>query len=214
MIRLLIAANHTLTRTGIRSLLAGRADIQVVGEARDGIEALQLIQQHQPDVVLMDIPMPMMNGLETARRAKAQFPDVRVVIISMHTDEEYVLRALRVGAEAYLTNDAVGSELENAILSVLRGETYVCHAVSRVLVNYVRRTARELQPIERLTRRQREVLQLIAEGKTTREIAQILGISVKTVETHRSRLMEELDLHDVAGVVRYAIRSGVIEPHK
>lgn len=214
MIRLLIAANHTLTRTGIRSLLAGRADIQVVGEARDGIEALQLIQQHQPDVVLMDIPMPMMNGLETARHAKAQFPDVRVVIISMHTDEEYVLRALRVGAEAYLTNDAVGSELENAILSVLRGETYVCRAVSRVLVNYVRRTARELQPIERLTRRQREVLQLIAEGKTTREIAQILGISVKTVETHRSRLMEELDLHDVAGVVRYAIRSGVIEPHK
>lgn len=213
MIRILIAANHTLTRSDIRSLLAGRPDIQVVGEARDGIEALQLIQQHQPDVVLMDIPMPMMNGLETARRAKAQFPDVRVVIISMYTNEEFVLRALRVGAEAYLANDAGGLELENAILSVVRGETYVCPKVSRVLVNYVRRTARELQPIERLTRRQREVLQLIAEGKTTKEIAQILGISVKTVETHRSRLMEELDLHDVAGVVRYAIRSGVIEPH-
>jgi DNA-binding NarL/FixJ family response regulator len=130
----------------------------------------------------MDIPMPMMNGLETARREKAQFPHVRVVTISIYTNEEYVLRALRVGAEAYLANDVGGSELENAILSVVRGETYVSPAVSRVLVNYVRRTARELQPIERLTRRQREVLQLIAEGKTTREIAQILGISVKTVE--------------------------------
>lgn len=203
-----------LTRTDIRSLLAGQADIQVVGEARNGIEALQLIQQHQPDVVLMDIPMPLMNGLETARRAKAQFPGVRVVIISTYTNEEYVLRALRVGAEAYLANDAGGSELENAILSVVRGETYVSPAVSRILVNYFCRTARELRPIERVTRRQGEVLQLIAEGKTTREIAQILGISVKTVETHRGRLMEKLDLHDVAGVVRYAIRSGVIEPHK
>ncbi len=214
MIRILIADNDTLMRAGIRSLLAGRPDIQIVGEARDGRGALEIIRQCHPDVALMSIDMPMMSGLEATALAKAEFPDVRVLIMSTSSDEEQILRALRAGAAGYIVKDAGVLEFENAIQSAARGESHVCASAARVLTNYVRRTLREPQPLMHLTRRQREVLLLIAEGKKTKEIGQILGISAKTVETHRTRLMDELDLHDVAALVRYAIRAGVIEPHQ
>lgn len=208
MIQVLIAAHLTSRHEEIRSRLASRVGIQVVGETDNGSEALRLIQHCHPDVFLTDISVPMMNGLAAAKGVKEAFPDVHVIIL-MSAEEEYVLRALKVGAEGYLQDDASGSELERAILSVARGETYLCSVVSRVLVNYVRRTAGPLQPIESLSRRQRKVLQLIAGGKTTKDMARILGISVKTVETHRDRLMGGLHLHDIAGLVRYAILSGV-----
>jgi DNA-binding NarL/FixJ family response regulator len=213
MIRVLIADDHTLLRTGVRSILLRHDDIEIVGETSDGAEALRLIQEQQPDVVLMDIMMPAMNGLEATARVSAEFPKVRVLILSMHANEEYVLGALRAGAAGYLVKDTSVTELVNAIVSVARGETYLSPSVLQAVTDYVRRTGR--QPSEEpLTARQREVLKFIAEGKSTKQIAQTLGISVKTVETHRTSLMKELDLHDVASVVRFAIRAGVIEPHK
>ncbi len=211
MIRVLIADNHQILRAGVRALLTRREDIEIAGEANDGIEALRLIEECHPDVVLMDISMPMMNGLEATARASAEFPKTRVLMLSMHANEEYVLGALRAGAAGYLVKEASVAELENAIISVARGGTYLSAPVSKVVADYVRRTGRRPSH-ERLTRRQREVLKLIAEGKSTRQMARILNISVKTVETHRARLMDELDVHDIAALVRYAIRAGVIEP--
>lgn len=213
MIRVLIADDHLLLRAGVRSILVRHSSIEIVGEASDGAEVLRLVQEHHPDVVLMDILMPRMNGLEATARVSAEFPKSRVLILSMHANEEYVLEALRAGAAGFLVKDASVRELVNAIVSVARGETYLSPSVLQAVTNYVRRTGR--QPSEQpLTSRQREVLKLIAEGRPTKEIAQILGISVKTAETHRTRLMEKLDLHDVAALVRFAIRAGVIEPDK
>lgn len=213
MIRVLIADDHTLLRAGVRSILARHDEIEIVAETSDGADALRLVQEHQPDVVLMDIVMPAMNGLEATARVSAEFPKSRVLILSMHENEEYVLGALRAGAAGYLVKDASVTELVNAIVSVARGETYLSPAVLKAVTDYVRRTGRE--PAEEpLTGRQREVLKLIADGKSTKQIAQTLGISVKTAETHRTRLMKELDLHDIASLVRFAIRAGVIEPHQ
>lgn len=218
-IRVLLADDHALVRSGIRALLNGLSEIQVVAEANDGHEALRLTQAHRPDIVLMDIAMTGMNGLEATTRMAKDFPGVRVIILSMHTSEEYVLQALRAGAAGYLLKDAGIVELELAIQSVARGETYLSPPVSKhVISDYIRRvggdTGIELSsdrsPLERLTLRQREILQLIAEGHTTQEIAQKLAISVKTVETHRMQLMERLDIHDVAGLVRFAIRVGLV----
>lgn len=209
MIRVLVATSLTSRRKDVRSLLARLKEIRVVGGSDYDIEALRLIQRHQPDVVLIDIPVPMMNGLATAMRAKALFPDLHVVITLMHVNAEHVLRALKIGAEGYLDFDADKSEFGDAILRVGRGSTYLCSSVSRVLVSYVHRTARELLPLDALTVRQREVLQLIADGNSTKGIARILGVSVKTVETHRFRLMTGLNLHSIAELVRYAILSGV-----
>lgn len=217
-IRLLLADDHTLVRGGIRALLNELGQVEVIAEASDGREALSLIESHQPDIVLMDIAMSGMNGLEATMRVTRDFPDIRVVILSMHTNEEYVLQALRSGAVGYLLKDAGISELEIAIEAVSRGETYLSPPVSKhVITDYVRRVgadAREnldSQPtLERLTMRQREILQLIAEGYTTQEMATLLNISVKTVETHRMQLMDRLDIHDIAGLVRFAIRVGLI----
>lgn len=217
-IRLLLADDHTLVRGGIRALLNELEQVEVIAEANDGREALSLIESHRPDIVLMDIAMSGMNGLEATMRVTRDFPDIRVVILSMHTNEEYVLQALRSGAVGYLLKDAGISELEIAIEAVSRGETYLSPPVSKhVISDYIRRVgadAREnldSQPtLERLTMRQREILQLIAEGYTTQEIATLLNISVKTVETHRMQLMDRLDIHDIAGLVRFAIRVGLI----
>ena len=214
-IRVLLADDHALVRAGIRSLLQTFQDIEVVAETGDGQEALTLIEQHRPDVVLMDIAMPGMNGLEVAARVAKDLPGVRVIILSMHNNEEYVLQALRAGSKGYLLKDAATAELEVAIKAAVRGETYLSPVVSKhVIGDYVRRVGGEASSLEQLTPRQREVLQLIAEGRTTKEIAQILNISVKTVETHRAQLMERLDIHDVAGLVRYAIRVGVVSPDR
>lgn len=217
-IRLLLADDHTLVRGGIRALLNSIEGIEVIAEASDGREALELIETHQPDIVLMDIAMSGMNGLEATMRVQRDHPEVKVIVLSMHTNEEYVLQALQAGAAGYLLKDAGIAELEIAVEAVSRGETYLSPPISKqVISNYVRRVGAdadredsEIPPLERLTMRQREILQLIAEGHTTQEIAGILNISVKTVETHRMQLMDRLDIHDIAGLVRFAIRVGLI----
>lgn len=213
LIRVLLADNHTLVRAGLRALLQNIEGIQVVAEAGDGREALHLIAVHQPDLVLMDIAMPEMNGLEATAHVVKEFPQVRVIILSMHANEEYVLQALRSGAMGYVLKDAGISELELAVRAIVRGETYLSPAVSKhVVADYVRRVSSEPSSLEQLTSRQREILQLIAEGRTTKEIADLLYVSVKTVETHRLQLMKRLNIHDVAGLVRYAIRMGLVLP--
>lgn len=210
VIRVLLAEDHTLVRAGIRALLQNIEGVEVVGEAGDGREALHLIDVHRPDVVFMDIAMAGLNGLDATARAAREYPEVRIVMLSMHANEEYVLQALRAGAVGYLLKDAGTTELELAVRAVARGETYLSPAVSKhVVADYVRRVGGGTNSLERLTPRQREVLQLIAEGHTTQNIARTLNISVKTVETHRSQLMERLDIHDIAGLVRYAIRVGL-----
>jgi DNA-binding NarL/FixJ family response regulator len=211
-VRVLLVDDHTLVRAGLRHLLEQIPAVQVVAEAGDGREALSLMTAHHPDVVLMDLSMPGMNGLEAARRASKLFPKMRVLILSMHESEEHVWQALRAGAAGYLLKGAEVAELELAIKALSRGDTYLSPPISnQVIANYLQRTGHVGKEQERLTPRQREVLQLIAEGRTTRRIAAALNISVKTVETHRAQLMERLGVHDVAGLIRYAIRIGLIE---
>jgi DNA-binding NarL/FixJ family response regulator len=212
--RVLIADDHTLVRAGIRALLEKLPDVQVVAEASDGRDALQLVRTHQPDVVLMDIAMPGLNGLEATRRMVKEFPRANVLILSMHASEEYVWQALNSGASGYLLKGAELAELALAIKAVTRGDTYLSPPISKqVIKDYMRRVGGEETLFERLTTRQREILQLIAEGATTKDIGKTLGISVKTVETHRAQLMERLDIYDVAGLVRYAIKIGLVQPH-
>lgn len=213
-IRVVLADDHGLVRAGVRALLERLPDIEVVGDASDGREALRLLKTVQPDVALFDIGMAGMNGLEAATRSAKESPRVRILILSMHASEEYVLRALRAGAAGYLLKDSATAELELAIKAVARGETYLSPAVSKhVVADYVRRVGDEgAAPYETLTRRQREILQLVAEGHSTKEIAKTLDIGIKTVETHRAEIMERLDIHDIAGLVRYAIRTGLISP--
>jgi len=221
-IRILLADDHALVRAGIRSLLQNIGEVEVVAEADDGREALKLVASLQPDIVLMDIAMPNLNGLEAAARVAKEFPNVRVIILSMYANEEYVLQSLRAGAAGYLLKGARAAELELAVASVARGGTYLSPAASKhVIVDYVQRAGGdavpnqdERNPAERLTSRQREILQLIAEGHSTKEIAHTLNISVKTAESHRTQLMERLGIHDIAGLVRYAIRAGLIDPER
>jgi DNA-binding NarL/FixJ family response regulator len=199
-------------RAGMRSLLNTMAHVEVVGEAASGEEALDLARRERPDVVLMDIAMKGMTGLDAAARIREQQSDVRVVILSMHSGEEYVLKALRAGAVGYLLKDAATGELELALRSVMRGESWFSPAVSRQVVEgYVQRVGGE-SATDVLTARQREVLALVAAGKSTKEIAYDLHLSVKTVETHRAQIMERLGIRDVAGLVRYALRTGLISP--
>lgn len=214
-VRVLLADDHTLVRAGLRKLLESIPDVEVVGEADDGLALLALAAQLQPNLVLTDIDMPGLNGLEaTARLVKLQ-PETRVVILSMHQNEEYVRQALLHGATGYLLKDAVPVELELALKAVLRGETYLSPAVTKgVLSDYVQRLRGDEKPGVLLTPRQREVLQLIAESYSTKEIARRLDLSVKTVDTHRSGLMKQLDIHEVAGLVRYAMRTGLISLHQ
>ena len=210
-IRVLVADDHALFRAGVRKLLQSFEGVEVVGEAGDGQEALELSGAQRPDVLLMDIGMPGLNGVEAAARLARGGPRPRVIILSMHTGEEHVLRAIRAGAAGYLLKDAKPPELEAAVRAVARGEIYLSPAISRYVVDDVRRGGAESGPLDRLTPRQREVLQLIAEGNTTKAIASRLGLSVKTVETHRAQLMERLDVHDVAALVRLAVRLGLVE---
>lgn len=211
--RLLLADDHTLFREGVRSLLSRIGDVVVVAETGDGREALELIDRHRPDVALLDITMPGMNGLEVASRTARSSPKTRVLILSMHANEAYVAQALRAGIAGYLLKDAAATELEAALRAVARGETYLSPGISRhVVEGFLGRARPDADPLAGLTSRQREILQLIAEGKTTKEIAAALDVGVKTVETHRAKLMERLDIHDVAGLVRFAIRSGMVSP--
>jgi len=198
-------------RAGLHKLLDAIPSVAVVGEAGDGQTLLELAAQHHPDVVLMDIAMPGLNGLEATARLLHDNPAVRVMILSMHQSEEYVRRALRLGAVAYLLKDAAPMELELALAAVMRGETYLSPAVSKgVVSDYVQRLRGDDQAGDPLSARQREVLQRIAQGLSTKEIARQLDLSVKTVETHRTSLMKLLDVHEVTGLVRYAIKTGLV----
>jgi DNA-binding NarL/FixJ family response regulator len=214
-IRVVLAEDHRLVRAGLRALLETSSKIEVVGEADDGRGALALVARERPALVLMDIAMPSLDGLETTRRIVKEYPDVRVIILSMHTDDKFVLQALRAGARGYLLKEAVPRELELAVDAVLRGEVFLSPPISkRVIKDYLRRAGDETSPLEQLSPRQREILKLIAEGKSTKQIAGLLETSVKTVETHRSVLMERLDIHDIAGLVRFAIRHGLVSAER
>jgi len=205
-LRVVIADDHALVRAGLRSLLGGIPGIEVVAEAHDGHEVVELVARLHPNIVLMDIAMPGLNGLDASSRIVKRNPGTAIIIVSMHAAQEYALQALKAGASGYVLKDADPAELELAIAAVSRGETYLSPAMSKHLV------ADQPDPLERLTSRHREVLQLIAEGNTTKAIAAKLKLSVKTIETHRAQLMDRLDIHDVAGLVRFAIRVGLISP--
>ena len=214
-IRVMLADDHALFRAGIRSLLLAIEGVEIVGEARDGHEALRMVAERTPDVLLLDVALPELNGIEVAERLR-DTPGTRVLILSMFANEEFVLRSLRAGAAGYLLKDSSVVELETALRSVADGGSYLSPAVSgHVLAAYVRRVGEEgAQAEPMLTPRQREVLQLIAEGHGTKEIAARLCLSAKTVETHRAQLMDRLGIHDVAGLVRYAIRAGIVSADK
>jgi DNA-binding NarL/FixJ family response regulator len=212
-IRILLADDHALFRAGLHALLRRIADFEIVAEASDGRQALRLIEEKQPDIVLMDIMMPELNGLEATARAAGKFSKSRVIMVSMSADQEFVVQALQAGAAGYLLKNVSPDELELAIRAAARGEIYLCSAISKHVVEGCVAWSKGTRTSSRqLTPRQREVLQLIAEGGTTKAIAKKLGISVKTAESYRAELMEALDIHDVAGLTRYAIRTGLISP--
>ena len=214
-LRVILADDHTLVRAGLRTLVEQLKDVSVVAEAKDGHEVLTFAATHHPDIVLMDLSMPGMNGLEAALRLKKEHPQVRIIVLSMHASEEYVLQALRAGASGYLVKDSAPLELGLALQAVSRGETYLSPPISRQVVDsYMQRLGQADEPLAMLTGRQREILQLIAEGSSTKDIARKLNLSVKTVETHRAQLMERLDIHDVAGLVRFAVRHGLVGTEK
>ena len=211
-VRELLADDHKLVRAGFRAMLDSLGDVEIVGETGDGREALELIRQHRPDVALLDITMPSLTGLEVAARVANEMQNVRIIILSMHTTEDYIARAVRAGVSGYLLKNADPVELELALRAAVNGQMYMSPTVSKQLVeDYLRRMGPDAGPEEQLTARQREILQLIAEGKSTKDIAVTLDLSIKTVETHRKDLMDRLGIHDVAGLVRYAIRAGIIK---
>jgi two-component system, NarL family, response regulator NreC len=212
-IQILLADDHSVMRTGLRLVLERQEDFVVVAEASDGREAVALTQQHKPDVVVMDVTMPNLNGIEAARQIVLAFPQISIVMLSMHSDEAYILRALKAGARGYLLKESAESDLINAIRTVHSGKAFFSAAVSKMLVeDYIRELQdREIEDsYELLTTREREILQLIAEGKSNKDVANLLNLSLYTVETHRGNLMEKLNLHTVPEVILYAVRKGVI----
>lgn len=211
-LRVLLAEDHALIRAGLRLLLEQTGEVNVVAEASDGAEALRLLALHRPDIAVLDIAMGAISGLEVAARVQAELPEVRVIILSMHATDSYVQQALHAGAKGYLLKDAAPVELSLAIGAVTRGEIYLSPAIaSRVVRRLVQGPAESPPGLEQLTPRQRTILRLVAEGRTTQEIARQLQISAKTVEGHRTQLMDRLGIHDVAGLVRFAMRTGLID---
>jgi len=210
-IRIVLVDDHALVRAGIRTLCESLDGVTVVAEATDGHQAVEMVNAHHPDVVLMDITMKGMNGLEATARIKRDFPRTRVIVLSMRAAEDYVLHALKAGAMGYLLKDSVMPELEAALNAVMQGEVYLNPSISKLVVqNYLQHSGATGNPLDMLTPRQREILQLVAEGHSTKDIGFRLGLSVKTVETHRARIMERLGIHDIAGLVRFAIRVGLV----
>lgn len=211
-IRVILADDHALVRAGIRALLERLPGVEVVGEAGDGREVLALVKQHRPDVVLMDVSMPGLNGLDATDRIAKEYPEVRVIVLSMHENEEYCWRALKAGAAGYLLKKAASVELETAFRRVVGGELYLSREISNRLVKKFADggVGDQKSPLEQLTGRQREILQLIAEGQNTKQIADVLQVSPKTVEYHRMKLMDCLNVHDIPGLVRFALRVGLI----
>lgn len=212
-IRILLADDHTIVRKGLRLLLDSRPGFQVVAEAADGREAVALAEEHRPDVVVMDVAMPILNGIEAARQISSKSPQIKVVFLSMHSDEGYVLKALKAGARAYLLKDSAEHDLIGAVKAVTEGKAFFSPAISKLLVeDYVRQMQDKSveDSYDLLTTREREVLQLLAEGKSNKEAATILDLSLYTVETHRGNIFQKLNLHSSAELILYAIRKGVI----
>ena len=208
-LRILLADDHCIVRQGLRALLE-RAGFEVVGEAADGLEAVRLAESLSPDVTVLDLIMPLLNGLDAGRQILAGRPDMPILLLTMHTEEAHVAAALRSGIRGYLLKTQAADDLARAIRDVVRGHIFLSAAVARVVVDgYVAGTP---PAHEALAPRERQVLQLVAEGKTSKEIAVLLGLTVKTAESYRARVMEKLDVHETAGLVRYAIRHGIIDP--
>lgn len=208
-IRILLADDHSLVRQGFRRILEAHPDLEIIGEASDGREAVEQTAELQPDVVVMDVAMPGLNGIEATRQICETSPRTRVLALSMHRDAVYVREILRAGARGYLLKDAFDADLVSAVRAVARGEGYIAPAIADcVLADYRQHVS---DPIDLLTAREREVLQLIAEGKTNKEIATLLNLSVYTVDAHRGRIMEKLNLHSAGELVRFALRKGLID---
>jgi two-component system, NarL family, response regulator NreC len=213
MIRVLLADDHTLIRAGLRMVVAAQPDLTVAGEAGDGREAVAIAQNLKPDVVVMDIGMPKLNGIEAARQIRAALPETQVVMLSMHSDEAYILRALKAGAKAYLLKDSAEADLARAIRAAAAGKSFFSPAVGKVLLeDYMRAIERSgvEDSYEILSAREREILQLVAEGNSSKEIADQLHLSVYTVETHRARLMQKLNLRGIPELILYAVRKGIV----
>ena len=209
-VRILIADDHPFLRAGIRASLQGLPGVEVVAEAANGRDALAAVEHHRPDIVLTDIAMPLMSGLELAASLDRDFPNIRTIILSIHAEEEYILRAFKAGAVGYLLKESGMAELSLAIEAVSRGDSYLSPAISKqVIQDYTRRNGSDGRSQGLLSPRQSEILRLIATGQSTKTIARTLGISAKTVETHRTQLMARLEIYDIAGLVRYAIRQGL-----
>jgi two-component system, NarL family, response regulator NreC len=212
-IRILLADDHTVMRSGLRLLLERQPNLTVVAEAADGKEAVALAAQQHPDVVIMDIAMPHMNGVEAARQIVTHSPETAVAILSMHSDESYVIRSLKAGARAYLLKDSAEADLLEAIHAIRGGKSFFSPAVRRILKEDYIRQLEEMgaeDSYELLTNREREVLQLVAEGKSNKEVANLLNLSLYTVETHRTHILQKLNLHSVPELILYAVRKGII----
>lgn len=213
MIRILLCDDHAVIRRGLRLVLEQHEDLQVIGEGADGREAVQLAEALKPDIVVLDITMPNLNGIEAARQISGKQPGISIIVLSMHADESFVLKALKAGARGYVLKEAPEGDLVKAIRVVSEGKSFFSPAVSRMLVeDYVRRLQEKNveDSYELLTAREREVLQMVAEAKSNKDIANILNLSLYTVETHRSNIMEKLSLHSVPELMLYAVRKGVI----
>lgn len=207
---IVIADDHALVRAGFKTLLSDLAEIEVVAETGDGRAVIELVERHAPDLVLMDIAMPGLNGLDAAAQIHKTSPKTKIIILSMHGSETYVGRALRSGVSAYVLKGGSPDELKVAIKAVTQGAYYLSPAVSKsVIQEYL--GAQTENELDRLTPRQREILQLLAEGKSNKEVARILNLSVKTVDSHRSQIMTRLEIHDITGLVRFAIRNGLVQ---
>ncbi len=214
-IRILLADDHAIVREGIKRILMAEPDLDVVGEAEDGIQAVELAKRVKPDVAILDISMPRLNGIEATKQIREALPATHILALTMHEDDTYVFQLLKAGASGYVLKRAAATDLVQAIRAAHRGEAFLYPSVAKAVVaDYLKRleTGEDRDAYDGLTEREKEILTLIAEGATNQEIAQRLFISVKTVQTHRAHIMEKLNLHDRAKLVRYAIRKGLIEP--
>lgn len=208
-IRVLLADDHSIVRQGLKALL-DKEGLDVVGEAADGQQAVKMVREYKPDVAVLDLSMPLLNGLDAAREILKMSPRTKPMLLTMHTEDHYVLEALRAGVRGYVMKNHSREDLVRAIVQVARGEVYLSPGISEVVVQaYLNKTDYSSDP---LSGRERQVLQLVAEGNTTKKVASLLGLSVKTAESHRTRIMEKLGIHETAGLVRYAIRRGIIQP--
>jgi two-component system response regulator NreC len=206
--RIVLADDHPMFRQGLKMLLE-REGLDVVGEAADGLEAVRLVRELEPGLAILDLGMPLLNGIDAAREIHRRTPDTQVILLTMFEEDAYVLEALRAGIRGYVLKAQASSDLMNAIQNVMHGSIYLRPGISETVVNAY--MAKREQPVDPLTDRERQVLQLIAEGHTTKKIATFLGLSVKTAESHRTRIMQKLDIHDIASLVRYSIRRGLIK---